>query len=112
MVANGITPRNKPFARRVRSGQFSPLSSYHKRQQLVSQTVCLPVSPRCDICDLSSKALCPSARIPKGAKSKSRKNLSDPKVEIVFDGTLNSSRGAIDNALELPSLDVATTKAE
>lgn len=39
----------------------------------VLQTVCLPVGPRCDLCDLSSNGLCPSAR--KGGKSKRHKAL-------------------------------------
>ena len=26
------------------------------------QVICLPVSPRCDMCELSAKGLCPSAR--------------------------------------------------
>ena len=38
------------------------------------QVICLPVNPRCDICDLSSKGLCPSART-MAKSSKSRKEI-------------------------------------
>ncbi|EPQ50587.1 DNA glycosylase [Gloeophyllum trabeum ATCC 11539] len=49
------------------------------------QTVCLPVNPLCDLCELPSKMLCPSAR--KVVKSKTKKAVlvqaeSGPKVEI------------------------------
>ncbi|KAG6808729.1 hypothetical protein H0H92_003091 [Tricholoma furcatifolium] len=54
------------------------------------QVICLPVGPRCDVCELSTKGLCPSAQ--KASKSKSRKaitlapalSVSEalPKVEI------------------------------
>jgi endonuclease-3 len=47
------------------------------------------VSPRCDLCDLSSKGLCPSARKVVSAKSRKtnigQKNASTPKVEIGVD---------------------------
>jgi len=44
------------------------------------QVVCLPVSPRCDVCELSAKGLCPSAR--KVVKvSKNRKEIIFSKVE-------------------------------
>ncbi|KAH9483573.1 Endonuclease III-like protein [Psilocybe cubensis] len=53
------------------------------------QVVCLPVGPRCDMCDLSAKGLCPSART---VTTKNRKEIiftnvtkvqdSPPKVEI------------------------------
>ncbi|KAG6835643.1 hypothetical protein H0H93_016250 [Arthromyces matolae] len=35
------------------------------------QVICVPVGPRCDLCDLSTKGLCPSAQ--KASKSKSLK---------------------------------------
>lgn len=35
------------------------------------QVVCVPVGPRCDLCELSTKGLCPSAQ--KTSKSKTRK---------------------------------------
>jgi len=38
------------------------------------QVVCLPVNPRCDLCDLPSKSLCPSAR--KVVKSKTKRTVS------------------------------------
>ncbi|KAI6094540.1 DNA glycosylase [Pisolithus croceorrhizus] len=41
------------------------------------QTVCLPVSPKCDSCTLSSARLCPSAQTKKSTKRDPR-----PKIEI------------------------------
>ena len=35
-----------------------------------SQTICLPVGPRCDVCTLSSQKLCPSAQKSKVAKNR------------------------------------------
>ncbi|EJD48672.1 DNA glycosylase [Auricularia subglabra TFB-10046 SS5] len=43
------------------------------------QTICLPVGPKCDVCELSAKKLCPSARVvPVKGKAK-------PKVEIALE---------------------------
>jgi endonuclease-3 len=51
------------------------------------QVICLPVNPRCDICDLSARGLCPSARtMAKGSKSKKQIILrgdEGPKLVIV-----------------------------
>ncbi|KAG6867662.1 hypothetical protein C0993_012604 [Termitomyces sp. T159_Od127] len=54
------------------------------------QVVCVPVGPRCDLCELSTKGLCPSAQKP--SKSRTRKTVvlaseastsrSLPKVDI------------------------------
>ncbi|GLB35576.1 putative bifunctional DNA N-glycosylase with associated apurinic apyrimidinic (AP) lyase function that catalyzes the first step in base excision repair (BER), the primary repair pathway for the repair of oxidative DNA damage [Lyophyllum shimeji] len=54
------------------------------------QSICLPVGPRCDLCDVSAAGLCPSAQ--KVSKSKVRKGVvvapksptsgSPPKIEI------------------------------
>jgi hypothetical protein len=71
------------------------------------QTVCLPVKPRCGDCDLSSRGLCPSASLPKGAKSK-RKTTSaaKPKVDVALDESLSASgedtlvRGVITTKME------------
>jgi endonuclease III len=63
-----------------------------------AQTVCLPVGPRCDTCDLSSTGLCPSAR--KGAKSKHRRTVlstaesSEAKIEIVLESSEQSESTA------------------
>lgn len=50
------------------------------------QVICLPVGPRCDMCELSTKGLCPSAQ--KVTKSTKRKAVvfssqdSPPKVKV------------------------------
>ena len=45
--------------------------------------ICLPVGPRCDMCDLSSKGLCPSARtVKKSSKSKKEIILIDQKGDV------------------------------
>ena len=61
------------------------------------QVICLPVSPRCDVCELSAKGLCPSAR-KVVTKAKGRKEIiffdkketsagkEGPEVEIVLEG--------------------------
>jgi len=52
------------------------------------QMICLPVGPRCDLCDLSAQGLCPSAQ--KVVSSKGRKavvlaaSASGPELEISF----------------------------
>lgn len=55
----------------------------------ISQVICLPVGPRCDTCDLSTKGLCPSART---VNVKNRKTItfkegteSRPQVEITLE---------------------------
>jgi len=56
---------------------------------IFEQVICLPVSPRCDHCDLSTKGLCPSA---KEVNTKNRKAIvyakceeSSPRIEIALD---------------------------
>jgi len=52
------------------------------------QVICLPVGPRCDVCDLNTKGLCPSAQ--KVVNAKNRKTIvfstpgedAFPKLEI------------------------------
>lgn len=46
------------------------------------QTVCLPVSPKCDLCTLSSAGLCPSAQTKKLSKRDSRNSASTSRVEL------------------------------
>ncbi|KII93905.1 hypothetical protein PLICRDRAFT_409015 [Plicaturopsis crispa FD-325 SS-3] len=73
------------------------------------QTICLPVGPRCDLCDLSSTGLCPSVQKvtnAKGRKSptKSPTKPAGPKIEIDLDAGGEGpavSKGDID---ELPVL--------
>lgn len=48
------------------------------------QSICKPVSPRCDLCDVSARNLCPSARVvsPKKERTPSKKRrLSSPDEE-------------------------------
>ena len=66
------------------------------------QVICLPVSPRCDVCELSAKGLCPSAR-KVVTKAKGRKEIvffdtkgtsesvgkEGPEVEIVLEGEVS-----------------------
>ena len=50
--------------------------------------ICLPVAPRCDVCDLNTKGLCPSAQ--KVVNTKNRKTIvfstpgedTHPKLEV------------------------------
>ena len=56
----------------------------------IVQVVCLPVGPRCDACDLSTKGLCPSAR---SVNVKNRKT-------IVFTAEGNEANPDIEIALE------------
>jgi len=61
------------------------------------QVICLPVGPRCDLCDLSTSSLCPSAK--KSPRSKGRKAVSAstpksgslPEIEIELEGTPSTS---------------------
>ncbi|KDQ59784.1 hypothetical protein JAAARDRAFT_126654 [Jaapia argillacea MUCL 33604] len=69
------------------------------------QTICLPVGPRCDLCQLSPKGLCPSARTV--VKSKSRKSValteSGPGIEIAIESNLVETQTLADSPSSLPS---------
>ncbi|KAF9809239.1 hypothetical protein IEO21_07468 [Rhodonia placenta] len=75
-----------PEETRVNLESWLPLELHPKINALLvgfGQTVCLPVGPRCDTCELSN-GLCPSAR---KMKTKTKKTItsrgsSGPKVEI------------------------------
>ena len=49
------------------------------------QSICKPVSPRCDLCDVSARSLCPSARIVSPKKERTtpskKRRLSSPEEE-------------------------------
>ena len=57
-------------------------------RDVLLKVICLPVSPRCDACDLNTKALCPSAQ--KVINAKNRKTIvfsspeeyAYPKLEV------------------------------
>lgn len=59
------------------------------------QKVCLPVGPRCDLCDLAaaSPSLCPSARKVSPKKPRAKKEESPPKVEIEIEGAVKAEEG-------------------
>ena len=52
------------------------------------KVICLPVSPRCDACDLNTRALCPSAQKVINAKNRkvivfsSPEDYAHPKLEV------------------------------
>lgn len=56
-------------------------------RDVLLKVICLPVGPRCDVCDLNTKDLCPSAQ--KVVNAKNRKTIvfstpaeDSPKLEI------------------------------
>lgn len=57
-------------------------------RDVLKKVICLPVSPRCDACDLNTKALCPSAQKVTNAKNRktivfsSPEDYAYPKLEV------------------------------
>ncbi|PPQ78354.1 hypothetical protein CVT25_011637 [Psilocybe cyanescens] len=85
-------PTKTPEQTRLNLQSWLPKELYGDINHMLvgfGQVICLPVGPRCDMCDLSTKGLCPSART---VTSKNRKEIvftkvtkgqeSPPKVEI------------------------------
>jgi len=69
-------PTKNPEQTRLNLESWLPKELWGEINHLLvgfGQIVCLPVSPRCDACDLSTKALCPSAQ--KVINTKNRKEI-------------------------------------
>lgn len=70
------------------------------------KVICQPSGPRCDMCDLSTKKLCPSARVVKNRKPIVfiRPDQDSPaKVEVALEEDVEDAKGDISGA-ETPSL--------
>ena len=53
------------------------------------QTICLPVGPRCDLCDVASvSGLCPSERVVKLSPKKREQEEAKAKIEVTVDPIL------------------------
>ncbi|PFH53574.1 hypothetical protein AMATHDRAFT_137126 [Amanita thiersii Skay4041] len=77
-------PTKNPEETRLNLQSWLPVELHPKINHLLvgfGQTICLPVSPRCDSCDLSAKGLCPSAKKGKGKSSAS----GSPKLEVALE---------------------------
>ncbi|CAA7260929.1 unnamed protein product [Cyclocybe aegerita] len=68
------------------------------------QVICLPIGPRCDVCDLSKKGLCPSAQKVVKA-SKSRKEIVFTKVEDL-EGSFPEVEIALEEELEETTVNI------
>jgi len=84
-------PTKNPEQTRLNLQSWLPKELHGEINHLLvgfGQVICLPVSPRCDACDLSTKALCPSAQ--KVVNAKNRKTIvfsspeeyAYPKLEV------------------------------
>ena len=93
---SGILQLSYFFWNRLNLQSWLPKELHYDINHLLvgfGQVICLPVNPRCDICELSSKGLCPSARkVTKSSKSRKEIILINekdvlrgvgPKVEII-----------------------------
>ncbi|KAF9460882.1 DNA glycosylase [Collybia nuda] len=89
-------PTKNPEETRLNLQSWLPIELHPDINHMLvgfGQVMCLPVGPRCDLCDLSANGLCPSAQ--KVTKTKSRKavtltavkyeNDSPPKIEIALE---------------------------
>ncbi|KAF9557740.1 DNA glycosylase [Agrocybe pediades] len=85
-------PTKTPEQTRLNLQSWLPKELYGDINHMLvgfGQVICVPVSPRCDVCELSVKGLCPSARV---VNSKKRKAIvftevkeSPPKIEITME---------------------------
>lgn len=67
-------PTKTPEATRLNLQSWLPTELHRDVNHMLvgfGQVICLPVGPRCDLCDLSTSGLCPSAK--KNPTSKGRK---------------------------------------
>jgi len=94
-------PTKNPEETRLNLQSWLPAELHRDINPLLvgfGQTVCLPVGPRCDLCELNSAGtkLCPSAQ--KVTNAKNRKSVflapeevsAGPKVEIAIEDTESS----------------------
>ncbi|KAF8959767.1 DNA glycosylase [Flammula alnicola] len=92
-------PTKQPEQTRLNLQSWLPKELYGDINHMLvgyGQVICLPVSPRCDVCDLSTKGMCPSAR---KVDSKNRKAIvftsvqeSPAKVEIALEGEVEEKK--------------------
>jgi len=102
-------PTKNPEETRLNLQSWLPIELHPEINHMLvgfGQTVCLPIGPRCDLCDLSKMGLCPSAQTV--VNSKGRKALilapssSGPNLEI--------SVSHKDEPLVVPSNDDSETR--
>jgi len=112
------SPTKTPEETRVNLESWLPLELHPEINSLLvgfGQTICVPVGPRCDQCELSS-GLCPSAR---KVKSKSKKTLiavktdSGPQIKIELEAEVKTELASPSEELIPETLsDVSDIKTE
>ncbi|KAF8801416.1 DNA glycosylase [Phlegmacium glaucopus] len=95
-------PTKNPEQTRLNLQSWLPKELHGEINHLLvgfGQVICLPVGPRCDVCDLSTKGLCPSAQ--KVVNAKNRKTIvfstpgegADPKLEVKLEEEIGEEMG-------------------